>query len=597
MPNTIEKPIVPYNATPTKVVQREEYSLFAPVAANGRIGMAGFDPKHFDIKEQIVSLANSYINTLFRVVDVRGAIPEDISWNKHGKKTPNIAYKNSSYEVVTTVALNGTMKKSEKVGTLIVLVNESATDVFTEIFCADGQFYIRTYNDGEELTNLSFLPLIDAKRLTDITDTARAEAEEALSKSDTALSAITNATLTYSSDTGELAFAYYLNGEWVKTVELNLPIESTIMNMYETVNADGVPILRLELASGTVTDVTLDNIFHGFVTKAKLKSAIETAIATTQEKLPVNEGGSSHRIWVAAPEGFTDENGNVVKYYLKRIAGYDSTGTNASNGKIGVVTKNNRDAKVAEGLISTTDGAYENYVEHDEPYPVSIACRDKYGRLVIEDATEDFHAVNKRQLNTKLNKAPTTETYKVYGKAKNGQEYMYPIDWTTTTPAGNIVRRQGNGQIHVPVTPEADGQAASKKYVDDKVANAGGGGAKLYCHRISIYSKFADEEVMDNPNFGFTGVVYKSTATPIQSFEDITNEDLLSLRPNTFWIWDSPEENKFAYEFGKDVRTGVFKIGYIDGWEVWYDDRYTPKWNQIELYPSNISVVDTVTEV
>lgn len=278
-----------------------------------------------------------------------------------------------------------------------------------------------------------------AEGATNTADTARADAEEALSKSETALSAITYATLTYSRDTGKLAFAYYLNGELVKTPEIDLPTESVIMNMYETVNADGVPILRLELASGVVTDVTLDNIFAGLATKKELDSAV--------------------------------------------------------------------------AIMATTS-----------------ALNDVVKRTVTHE-----------QLNSAIENLATEE------------------------------------------------------YVDNAVANAGGGGAKLYCHRISISSDFG-EEWMDNPQFYFTGVVYKSTATPIQSIADVTNEDLMSFRPNTFWLWDSPEENKFAYEFSKNKNTNVFMIGYIDGWEDW-GGRHTPTWGQIEVYPSNITVVDTVTEV
>ena len=150
-----------------------------------------------------------------------------------------------------------------------------------------------------------------------------------------------------------------------------------------------------------------------------------------QDKLPENDGGSSHRVWVASPLGYTDENGekkpgfeltesqyndlkeefpDYVKivnekyywthpYYLKRINGYNGTGKGSSNGDTGIVTKANRDTKVAEGIISKTDGVYNNYIEHDEPTNISIACRDSDGRLVVEDGEKDFHAVNKRQLD------------------------------------------------------------------------------------------------------------------------------------------------------------------------------------------------------
>ena len=313
---------------------------------------------------------------------------------------------------------------------------------------------------------------------------------------------------------------------------------------------------------------------------------------TAQEKLPENEGSSSHRIWVAAPEGFTDENGDEVKYYLKRIAGYDSTGTKASNGKIGIVTKENRDTKVEEGLISTTDGAYENYVEHDEPYPVSIACRDKYGRLVVEDATENFHAVNKRQLDTKLSKAPTTERYKVYGKAKNGGEYMYPVESGDTPTASEIVRRKTGGHIIVPEEPSSDIYAASKKYVDTAVANAGGGGsAKLYLHEVIIGSDYGDEW-FDYPCFTLKLAIYRTNNTPITALTDITDAEYLNFRPTLFNLWDAPEAGVLAISVSH--WTDELDIEYL----VCVGDEYQgTQTGAVYVSRANYIIQDRITEV
>lgn len=51
--------------------------------------------------------------------------------------------------------------------------------------------------------------------------------------------------------------------------------------------------------------------------------------------------------------------------------------------------------------------------------------------------------------------------------------------------ANNIVAYNSSGQVVVPETPTANNHAASKKYVDDKVAE-GGGGVKLYRHKLTI---------------------------------------------------------------------------------------------------------------
>ena len=58
---------------------------------------------------------------------------------------------------------------------------------------------------------------------------------------------------------------------------------------------------------------------------------------------------------------------------------------------------------------------------------------------------------------------------KVYGTNGSGAQTSYSLD-NGTGYSGNIARRDGNGQMHVPQTPTADDHATSKKYVDDKIA-------------------------------------------------------------------------------------------------------------------------------
>lgn len=168
-------------------------------------------------------------------------------------------------------------------------------------------------------------------------------------------------------------------------------------------------------------------------------TAWEDLTSGKQDKLPENDSGSSHRIVIQSPLGRKDENGNDIfgfqiskdkynelkeyfpqcveekegKYYwvsqwsLKRIGGYDGETKDSSNGRTGVITRGNRDAKLAEGLISQY--GYDNYVDHHEPNITSIVCRDSLGRTVTEDGEEPFHAVNKRQLEKATN---TVLTYK-----------------------------------------------------------------------------------------------------------------------------------------------------------------------------------------
>jgi hypothetical protein len=148
-----------------------------------------------------------------------------------------------------------------------------------------------------------------------------------------------------------------------------------------------------------------------------------------REELPGNAtGGLTNNVIIATPmnaDGTFDKNfrypldyasdsGNSTlkdkqgqpfdkRHYAKRIVQLD--------GKVGVVMHSNRQQKLDEGLIS--ENKFVNYEDHDEPYyydgndesdpnierkRFTIAARDGYGRLVVEDGVDPFHAVNYRQL-------------------------------------------------------------------------------------------------------------------------------------------------------------------------------------------------------
>ena len=67
--NIIERAITPYNSPRNKIDNKGEYSLYAPAAGINKPGMAGFDPTHFSIREQIVSLSAPLILKLEAIKD------------------------------------------------------------------------------------------------------------------------------------------------------------------------------------------------------------------------------------------------------------------------------------------------------------------------------------------------------------------------------------------------------------------------------------------------------------------------------------------------------------------------------------------------
>lgn len=64
----------------------------------------------------------------------------------------------------------------------------------------------------------------------------------------------------------------------------------------------------------------------------------------------------------------------------------------------------------------------------------------------------------------------TTEHNKVYGTDNSGTQTVMPVD-NGSGYGGNVVRRDSDSQVNVPVTPTANSHATSKGYVDQLVAN------------------------------------------------------------------------------------------------------------------------------
>lgn len=95
-------------------------------------------------------------------------------------------------------------------------------------------------------------------------------------------------------------------------------------------------------------------------------------------------------------------------------------------------------------------------------------------------------------VNGKVNKITSSGDNRVYGISSTGQQTNYAVGWyVSNLLQGYIARYNDTGRLTTP-TPQGNNDCANKKYVDDAVANAGGG-KQLFRHMISIY---ADENTL-----------------------------------------------------------------------------------------------------
>lgn len=91
-------------------------------------------------------------------------------------------------------------------------------------------------------------------------------------------------------ETYELTFKLLSSkGETLSQQLIDLPLESCVVGFDDFVDDNGKHYLRLKLRSGAETDIELDAIFANIQQKLNAK----------QNKLPINNSGSSSRVWVA----------------------------------------------------------------------------------------------------------------------------------------------------------------------------------------------------------------------------------------------------------------------------------------------------------
>lgn len=99
----------------------------------------------------------------------------------------------------------------------------------------------------------------------------------------------------------------------------------------------------------------------------------------------------------------------------------------------------------------------------------TIAYRAGSGTLTVGTPTSNYHATTKKYVDDGLSgKVDKTDTEnQVYGTNSAGAQRT--LEYSNTTVANSIAQRDANSQLNVALTPTADNNSTSKKYVDDRV--------------------------------------------------------------------------------------------------------------------------------
>ncbi len=127
------------------------------------------------------------------------------------------------------------------------------------------------------------------------------------------------------------------------------------------------------------------------------------------------------------------------------------------------------------------------------------------------DAANKWYVDNKT--NSKVNKLG--QAYKLYGTDSTGNDKAYAISKNPDgfTSNGDIAQRGDYGNLYVPITPQDNYSATSKKYVDDnisgKLSKSGGtmtGDLTLQSGNSYVKLKFTDNSYIINEASGRLGI-------------------------------------------------------------------------------------------
>lgn len=149
--NIIERAVTPYNGSVNKVSNKGQYSLYAPAASVNKPGMAGYDPKYFSVREQIVGLSNVFLRSIIQLISAYDYDPT----------LTGVIYTDYAADVIAQRLPNGMVSHREVSGDLLVLGNDFT---HTELLFAQGTYWSRVVefdDNGKVVLTSEFEPAFD----------------------------------------------------------------------------------------------------------------------------------------------------------------------------------------------------------------------------------------------------------------------------------------------------------------------------------------------------------------------------------------------------------------------------------------------------
>lgn len=144
----------------------------------------------------------------------------------------------------------------------------------------------------------------------------------------------------------------------------------------------------------------------------------------------------------------------------------------------------------AQVYVKASDGTQARYDLSVVPAAYTVAYRDSYSCVQTGSPTQNDQAVPKGYADTTyLAKNTATSSYfQAYCKNTDGTQAM--CNANVGVVGGALPLRRSNGNIAVPLEPTENGDAASKKYVDDNATGV------RYIHQLTLTYATAPDEYL-----------------------------------------------------------------------------------------------------
>ena len=389
--NIIERAVTPYNSSTSEVRQKERYNLYAPGAGVNKVGMAGYDPTYFAVREQIVELSAAFLASILH------HIPTDETVVIDGIKEANTLYSKFTHQVVDRRDANGQISLITVTGSLLVTKStDTNTYVQTETLLAEGRIWTRRIVVSEDTvqTVSAFEPTDDkyvphdelgvnavySENIKDLAVITTKLAAKSVTTVKVADEAITREKL------GPLSVTTSkLGSKAVTTDKLGDAAVTTVKlddKAVTTEKLDNKAVTTEKLDDKAVTTEKLDN---KAVTTDKLGDA-----AVTTEKLG-NAAVTSEKIYTGSVNETKLSTALLNRLLALESDAFTSITYNPTNG---VLTFRTIDGNVTEvdlplELIIKQGGSYYDKETQDL---VLVLANDEEIRIPLNDVTSDFIA-------------------------------------------------------------------------------------------------------------------------------------------------------------------------------------------------------------